>query len=87
MQAIKFRMTQQGLAPKEPKPPKGRSHRVVEVLIRRRCLTLAMIQRQVAGPGVLAEGLLGAAQAGQARAAGGAARGHETPVGPRRAVG
>ena len=58
VEAIKFRMEQQGLTPKDLEPLIGRSNRVYEVLNRRRGLTLAMIQRLHAGLGIPAESLL-----------------------------
>ena len=56
--AIKFRMDQQGLTPKDLEPLIGRSNRVYEVLNRKRGLTLAMIQKLHAGLGIPAESLL-----------------------------
>jgi HTH-type transcriptional regulator/antitoxin HigA len=41
IEAIQFRMEQQGLIPKDLAAMIGRSNRVVEVLLRRRPLTLA----------------------------------------------
>ena len=58
VEAIKFRMEQQGLTAKDLEPLIGRSNRVYEVLNRRRSLTLAMIQKLHAGPGIPAESLL-----------------------------
>ena len=58
VEAIKFRMAQQGLTPKDLEPLIGRSNRVDEVLNRRRGLTLAMIQKLHAGLGIPAESLL-----------------------------
>lgn len=58
VEAIKFRMEQQGLTPKDLVPLIGRSSRVYEVLSRRRGLTLAMIQRLHLGLGIPAESLL-----------------------------
>ncbi len=58
VEAIKFRMEQQGLTPKDLEPLIGRSNRVYEVLNRRRGLTLAMIQRLHASLGIPAESLL-----------------------------
>jgi HTH-type transcriptional regulator/antitoxin HigA len=58
VEAIKFRMDQQGLTPKDLEPLIGRSNRVYEVLNRRRGLTLAMIQKLHAGLGIPAESLL-----------------------------
>lgn len=56
--AIKFRMEQQGLAPRDLEPLIGRSNRVYEVLTRRRSLTLTMIRKLHAGLGIPAESLL-----------------------------
>jgi HTH-type transcriptional regulator/antitoxin HigA len=56
--AIKFRMEQQGLTPKDLEPLIGRSNRVYVVLNRKRGLTLAMIQKLHAGLGIPAESLL-----------------------------
>ena len=58
VEAIKFRMEQQGLTPKDLEPLIGRSNRVYEVLNRRRSLTLAMIQKLHLGLGIPAESLL-----------------------------
>jgi HTH-type transcriptional regulator/antitoxin HigA len=58
VEAIKFRMEQQGLTPKDLEPLIGRINRVYEVLNRRRSLTLAMIQKLHAGLGIPAESLL-----------------------------
>ncbi len=58
VEAIKFRMEQQGLSAKDLEPLIGRSNRVYEVLNRRRSLTLAMIQKLHAGLGIPAESLL-----------------------------
>src|SRR3990172_4214004 len=44
-EAIRFRMEQKGMTPKDLVPMIGRINRVYEVLSRRRPLTLAMIQR------------------------------------------
>lgn len=55
VEAIKFRMEQQGLTPKDLEPHAGRSNRVDEVLNRRRGLTLGMIQKLHAGLGIPAE--------------------------------
>jgi HTH-type transcriptional regulator / antitoxin HigA len=56
--AIKFRMDQQGLTPKDLEPMIGRSNRVYEILNRKRGLTLSMIQKLHAGLGIPAESLL-----------------------------
>lgn len=58
VEAIKFRMEQQGLTPKDLEPLIGRSNRVYEVLNRKRGLTLAMIQKLHLGLGIPAESLL-----------------------------
>lgn len=56
--AIKFRMEQQGLTAKDLEPVIGRSNRVYEVLARKRPLTLRMIQGLHAKFGIPAESLL-----------------------------
>lgn len=58
VEAIKFRMEQQGLTAKDLEPMIGRSNRVYEVLSRRRGLTLAMIRKLHTGLGIPAESLL-----------------------------
>lgn len=58
VEAIKFRMEQQGLTPRDLEPMIGRSNRVYEVLNRKRGLTLAMIQRLHLGLGIPAECLI-----------------------------
>jgi HTH-type transcriptional regulator / antitoxin HigA len=58
VEAIKFRMEQQGLTPKDMVPMIGRINRVYEVLNRRRPLTLAMIQRLHTQLGIPAESLI-----------------------------
>ena len=58
VEAIKFRMEQQGLTAKDLEPLIGRSNRVYEVLSRKRGLTLAMIQKLHLGLGIPAESLL-----------------------------
>jgi HTH-type transcriptional regulator/antitoxin HigA len=58
VEAIKFRMEQKGLTPKDLEPLIGRSNRVYEVLNRKRGLTLAMIQKLHLGLGIPAESLL-----------------------------
>jgi HTH-type transcriptional regulator/antitoxin HigA len=57
--AIKFRMEQQGLTPRDLEPMIGRSNRVYEVLARRRPLTLAMIRRLHRELGIPADCLIG----------------------------
>jgi HTH-type transcriptional regulator/antitoxin HigA len=58
VEAIKFRMEQQGLTPKDLEPLIGRSNRVYEVLNRKRSLTLAMVRKLHLGLGIPAESLL-----------------------------
>jgi HTH-type transcriptional regulator / antitoxin HigA len=45
IEAVKFRMEQQGLGPRDLVPMIGQLNRVYEVLARRRPLTLAMVWR------------------------------------------
>ena len=52
VEAIKFRMEQQGLTAKDLEPLIGRSHRVYGVFNRKRGLTLAMLQRLPTGLGI-----------------------------------
>jgi HTH-type transcriptional regulator/antitoxin HigA len=59
--AIRFRMEQKGLEPKDLVPLLGSRSRVSEVLSGRRSLSLKMIRNLVAGLGIPAEVLLGAA--------------------------
>lgn len=56
--AIKFRMEQKGLTPKDLQPMIGRSNRVYEILNGTRPLTLAMIWRLHEGLGIPAECLI-----------------------------
>ena len=56
--AIKFRMEQQGLTIKDLEPVIGRSNRVYEVLGRKRALTLRMIEGLHVTFGIPAESLL-----------------------------
>ena len=58
VEAIKFRMEQQGLTAKDLEPFVGRSNRVYEVLNRKRGLTLAMIRKLHLGLGIPAESLI-----------------------------
>jgi len=58
IEAIKFRMDQQGLKPKDLEPMIGQVNRVYEVLAGKRPLTLAMIRRLHAGLGIPAEVLI-----------------------------
>ena len=52
VEAIKFRMEQQGLKPKDLEPMIGKNNRVYEVLNRKRSLTLGMIQKLHSGLGI-----------------------------------
>ena len=58
VEAIRFRMEQKGMTPKDLVPIIGRINRVYEVLSRRRPLTLAMIQRLHNDLGIPAESLI-----------------------------
>ena len=58
VEAIKFRMEQKGMTPKDLVPMIGRINRVYEILSRRRPLTLAMIQRLHSELGIPAESLI-----------------------------
>lgn len=58
VEAIKFRMEQSGLTPKDLVPAIGRLNRVYEVLNRKRPLTLAMIWRLHEMLGIPAESLI-----------------------------
>ncbi|HSC95434.1 MAG TPA: transcriptional regulator [Burkholderiales bacterium] len=58
VEAIKYRMEQKRMTPKDLVPMIGRINRVYEVLSRRRPLTLAMIQRLHAKLGIPAESLI-----------------------------
>jgi len=58
VEAIKFRMEQLGLTPKDLEPMIGRSNRVYEILNRKRPLTLKMIWRLHNGLGIPAESLI-----------------------------
>ena len=58
VEAIKFRMEQKGMTPKDLVPMIGRINRVYEVLTRRRPLTLTMIQRLHMDLGIPAESLI-----------------------------
>jgi HTH-type transcriptional regulator / antitoxin HigA len=63
VEAIKFRMEQSGLTPKDLQPMIGRMNRVYEVLNRKRPLTLPMIWRLHQGLGIPAENLIRPSQA------------------------
>ena len=58
VEAIKFRMEQAGLTPKDLEPMIGRMNRVYEVLNRKRALTLPMIWKLHQGLGIPAESLI-----------------------------
>lgn len=58
VEAIKFRMDQQGLQPKDLEPMIGQRNRVYEVLNRKRPLTLAMVWRLHTALGIPAESLI-----------------------------
>lgn len=58
VEAIKFRMEQAGLTPKDLVPMIGRLNRVYEILNRKRSLTLAMIWKLHNGLGIPAESLI-----------------------------
>jgi HTH-type transcriptional regulator/antitoxin HigA len=58
IEAIKFRMEQEGLSAKDLEPMIGRSNRVYEVLNHKRSLTLPMIWKLHQGLGIPAEVLI-----------------------------
>ena len=58
VEAIKFRMEQKGMTPKDLVPMIGRINRVYEILSRKRPLTLAMVQRLHSELGIPAESLI-----------------------------
>ena len=58
VEAIKFRMDQQGLTPRDLEPMIGRLNRVYEVLARRRPLTMPMVWRLHKQLGIPAESLI-----------------------------
>ncbi len=60
VEAIKFRMEQGGLTPKDLVPMIGRMNRVYEILNRKRPLTLAMIRKLHEELGIPAESLISA---------------------------
>jgi HTH-type transcriptional regulator / antitoxin HigA len=64
VEAIKFRMEQSGLTPKDLQPMIGRMNRVYEVLNRKRPLTLPMIWKLHQGLGIPAENLIRPAESG-----------------------
>ncbi len=59
IEAIKFRMEQQNLKPKDLEPMIGRSNRVYEILNRKRPLTMSMVRKIHTGLGISAECLIG----------------------------
>ncbi len=58
VEAIKFRMEQQGLKPKDLEPMIGKSNRVYAVLTRKRSLTIGMIRKLHSGLGIPAHSLI-----------------------------
>ncbi len=62
VEALVFRMEQQGLRPADLVPYIGSRGRVSEILARKRSLTLPMIRRLHSGLGIPAEVLIGEAQ-------------------------
>jgi HTH-type transcriptional regulator/antitoxin HigA len=58
VEAIKYHMENQGLAPRDLIPFIGNRNRVYEVLSRKRPLTLAMVRRLHEGLGIPAESLI-----------------------------
>ena len=58
IEAILFRMEQQGLKPKDLEPLIGQQNRVYEVRNGKRKLTMAMVWRLHIGLGILAESLI-----------------------------
>jgi HTH-type transcriptional regulator / antitoxin HigA len=58
VEAIKFRMEQAGLTPKDLEPMIGRRNRVYEVLNRKRALTLSMVWKLHQGLGIPAASLI-----------------------------
>lgn len=58
LEAIRFRMEQQGLSRKDLEPYLGHSGRVAEVLNGKRALSLAMIRRLHSGLGIPLESLI-----------------------------
>jgi HTH-type transcriptional regulator/antitoxin HigA len=65
--AIKFRMEQSGLGPKDLVPMIGQLNRVYEILGRKRPLTLKMVWRLNRELGIPAESLIKQARPGRAR--------------------
>ena len=60
VEAIRFRMEQAGLTPKDLVPSIGQLNRVYEVLTRKRPLTIPMIRNLHRNLGIPAESLIGA---------------------------
>ncbi len=58
VEAIKFRMEQQGLKPKDLEPMIGQRNRVYEALNGKRKLTMAMVWKLHTGLGIPAESLI-----------------------------
>ncbi len=58
VEAIKFRMEQQGLKPKDLEPMIGKSNRVYEVLNHKRGLTIGMIRKLHLQLGIPAQSLI-----------------------------
>lgn len=58
IEAIKFRMDQQGLKPKDMEPMIGQRNRVYEVLNGKRKLSMAMVWKLHVGLGIPAESLI-----------------------------
>jgi HTH-type transcriptional regulator / antitoxin HigA len=69
IEAIKFRMEQQGLTRKDLEPMIGTRTRVAEVLNRRRPLSITMIRRLYQGLGIPAEVLIQPTRIAKPRAA------------------
>jgi len=65
VEAIKFRMEQQGLSRKDLEPLIGTRTRVAEVLNRKRSLSIGMIQRLHDRLGISAEALIRPSQKGE----------------------
>ena len=59
VEAIRFRMEQSGLAPKDLEPAIGKRNRVYEILGRKRPLTLPMVRKLHRDFGIPAESLIG----------------------------
>jgi HTH-type transcriptional regulator / antitoxin HigA len=66
IEAIKFRMQQQGLSRKDLEPLIGTRTRIAEVLNRRRSLSIGMIRRLHASLGISAEVLIRASRGDRA---------------------